>query len=451
MERGRSRSPIKAVIVSLGCPKNLVDSETMLGLMARTGIELTDKQESADFVLVNTCSFIRAAREEAMETIRELSGSGRNGRKLVVAGCLVSHKGRELLGVLPDVDAFIHPSGIPDIVPALMALLRGELADKFICRDSFAAYELPRLLLTCGHTAYVRIADGCDNSCSYCTVPYIRGPYRSRHIDNIEDEVRRLVNGGAVEINLIAQDSTSYGKDLSGGCLLPALMRRLCGIEGLKWLRLLYAHPAHLEDSLIETYGEETSICRYIDLPIQHISDRILASMGRGVTSSRIRELVDALRARVPGMAIRTTVMVGYPGETEKEFGELLDFISEARFERLGAFAYSLEEGTVAAGLPDQVGEDVKRERLHTVMSLQREITREFNESLLNRRIDVLVDVSLAKGNYRGVGRTQHDAPDVDGHVYLTGREVEPGEIVEATIIGATEYDLIGKIHVSEF
>jgi len=447
---GTSRSPIKAEIVSLGCPKNLVDSELMLGLLARSGIELTDGREAGDFVLVNTCSFIREAREESMETIRGLSASSRNGRKLVVAGCLVSHLGRELLEALPEVDAFIHPSAMPDVAHVVMTLLKGDLEEKFVRRDNPVAAELPRMRLTSGHTAYVRIADGCDNRCSYCTVPSIRGPFRSRAPGAVEDEVRRLVNEGVVEINLIAQDSTLYGKDLHGARSLAALLRRLCAIEGLKWLRLLYAHPAHFDGELIETFRREPELCRYVDLPIQHVSDRILASMGRGVTSSRIHGLVTAIREKVVGAALRTTVIVGYPGETDGEFGELMDFISEARVERLGAFAYSSEAGTAAALLPDQVDERVKTERLSALMSLQQGISREFNESLLGTEVDVLVDASFPGGDYCGVGRTERDAPEVDGRVYLTGRHVRPGEIVRVTVIGADEYDLTGEVHVPE-
>ena len=446
MRKETSSSPSKVCIVSLGCPKNLVDSEQMVGLLAAAGMELTVSRDLADFVIINTCSFLAEARQEAEAAIREYSGSRPDGQKLVVAGCLVAHRGRELLRAFPDVDAFIHPSAIPGIIPAVRSMMSDELRDRYVCRRGSFSGELPRRRLTLPHTAYVRIADGCDNRCSYCTVPSIRGPFRSSPAEAVVEEVRRLVGEGVVEVNLIAQDTTSYGKDIHGGRSLASLLRRLCAIEGLSWLRLLYAHPAHFDGDLIEVLREEPALCEYIDLPLQHISDRILESMGRGVTSAGARRLVASLRGSIPSAAIRTTVIVGYPGETEGEFEELLGFLAEARFERLGAFAYSREPGTVAFGLPGQIDDDVKEERLHTVMSLQGSISRELNESLLGREVDVLVDATLSEGGYSSVGRTRRHAPDVDGHVFITGDGAAPGEIVRATIVGAGDYDLIGEV-----
>ncbi len=428
----------KVALITLGCSKNLVDSEKMLGLLEANGYELSSEQE-ADLIVINTCSFIQPAKEESIQMILEaarLKEDGR-GKKLIVTGCLAQRYRRQLEQQLPEADLVLGIADESQIVrhcDRLLGLKRTEL------------HQAARCLLTPSHYAYLRIADGCDNWCSYCTIPLIRGRQRSRPIEELAAEARHLVRQGARELILIAQDTTQYGVDLYGNRRLDELIRKLAKIEGIQWLRLLYTHPAHWWDSLIDVLAETPKVCRYLDIPIQHISDRILAEMNRRITRTQTAQLIQKLRERLPGVVLRTSVMVGFPGETDREFQELLDFLGQVRFERLGAFTYWREEGTQAAGFARQVPQKVKEERFHQVMSLQQKISFEFNRSLVGKVLPVLVDRQVDTPAVRLIGRTQMDAPEVDGQVLISEGQVQVGQFCKVKITKAYEYDIVGKI-----
>ena len=473
-------------LISLGCPKNLVDSERMLGLLERSGYALTEEAEKADVVIVNTCGFIASAKEESLDTIFEAARLKEEGRcrALIVAGCLSQRYGDTLRRELPEADAILGLEDVERIVAHCDRLLGHRRSNGFTaeCAEkgqgkveveksqvgasqpfSFSATSAvsavknkehregnrsdgARHLLTPKHSAYLRIADGCDNHCSYCAIPLIRGVYRSRPEDALIAEARALCEQGVREINLIAQDTTRYGEDLYGEPRLSGLIDALSELDGLRWIRLLYTHPAHFSQDLIGCIARNEKVCRYVDLPIQHISDPLLRAMNRKVTGADIRNLMQRLRSGVPGIALRTSLIVGFPGEKEAHFEELLDFVAEARFERLGAFIYSREEDTPAFAFGDQIPEEVKRERLDRLMMLQQEITSERHESLIGTRVQVLVDCPGEEPPIRWVGRTAWDAPDVDGTVLITEGDALPGDFVSVVITDADAYDLWGAI-----
>lgn len=438
----------KAYLLSLGCPKNLVDSEYILETLSQCGyqiVEQMDNGQQADVAIVNTCAFIEEAKEESIEAILQLGRLKETGqiKSLIVAGCLPQRYQQELVEHLPEVDVFLGTGSLSRIREIIANINLGQK----ICDFDNPAFLNKRpskyRFLTPRHFTYVKIAEGCDNRCHYCIIHRLRGPYRSRPIESIVEEVKLLADDGVVEVNLVSQDSGYYGNDLYGRSTIASLLRHLNQIKDIKWIRLLYTHPAHVNDELIKSIADLPKVCKYIDLPLQHINDNILRSMGRKTTKQRIMKLLTALRKNIPGLAIRTTFIVGLPGEGDKEFNELIDFVKEIKFERLGAFIYSREQGTQAANYSQQVPEDIKKERFDYLMSLQQEIATELNRQLKGKDVSVLID---EKDNKPGwfVGRTQADAPEVDGQVWVKASSVSPGQILEVKITDTYEYDLVG-------
>jgi len=446
---------IKVGVTSLGCAKNLVDSEVILGYLREGGYDICEELDEAQVVIVNTCSFIRAAEKESGDTIRELVALKRKGEleRVIVAGCLPARRGHRLAERFPGVDLFISPCEIPHVARLVGGLLterpgatpRRPLANS---RGAWFLYDhlSPRVKLSPRHYAYVKIGEGCSNGCSYCLIPSIKGRRTSREIGSVVEEARNLASEGVRELNLISQDTTSYGIDLYGERRLVELLRGLVEIEGIVWIRILYGHPAHYTEDLLRCIAEEPGVCAYVDFPLQHIADPILASMNRRMTKAGVIERLRSVRSLVPGVTVRTTFIVGYPGETEAHFRELLEFVGEARFEHLGAFIYSREEKTAASALPRQVPHEVKRERFHRLMALQQEIVQRANEEMLGRTVEIMVDEKLKEESFILRGRTQGDAPEVDGTVYVSEGDAEPGDFVKVRITGVAEYDLVGEI-----
>jgi ribosomal protein S12 methylthiotransferase len=448
-----SLSDRKVYIVSLGCSKNRVDTEIMLGRLIRAGYLITGTLNQADAVIVNTCGFLQESVNEALSELTALAGhKNKTGFRLVATGCLVQRMGKELLHKVPEIDALVGVHGYNDIVSAVTGG-RKTAVPKTACEYPSAFYH-NRVMTTGPGWAYLRIADGCDNNCSYCLIPKIRGRFRSRKMGDIVAEARMLVSKGVKEINLIAQDTTNYGLDLHGKRCLGKLVKRLDKVPGLEWIRILYAHPAHLDEGLINDLSETEHAVNYLDLPLQHASDRILASMGRRTTKKSITSLIKKLRKESPGLVLRTTMMVGYPGETEKEFRELMDLAVGSGFDRLGAFVFSPEPGTRAAGLPGQVDAGTKDRRLRRLMEQQQKISLSRNRIRLNKKVMVLVEgecvndlnIKFRKG-FRYYGRSRAEAPEVDGKVYIkTGKRLEYGSIVPVRIDRAWDYDLGGTL-----
>lgn len=443
----------KVYLESLGCPKNLVDSEVIAGHLQSGGFTFTTRREEAAIIIVNTCAFIKDAVQEALSTIRSLLQFKRNGtcRTFVVAGCLPGRYGRSFFTASPDlsgVDLLIGPDDIPRIARLLRERTAAPGSRCALAparqRPSLTGHAVPRMLATPSHTAYLKIAEGCSHHCSFCTIPAIKGPYRSRGQRSIVAEAQWCVARGVKEINLIAQDTTFYGRDLGTTTGLASLVRKMCRMEGLSWIRLLYCHPDHFSQELIAAIREEEKVCSYIDLPLQHISDALLKKMGRKKKSAGIRKLIYDLRTSIPSLRLRTTVMVGFPGETKKDFNLLLDFINETEFEHLGAFRYSDEGGTRAFRMEGKVPPALIEERYHRIMSAQSRISLRKNRSLIGTHQTVLVE---GIDRTRGVvtGRTFFQAPEIDGMVYLTRGRAASGKMVEAIITGASEYDLYGE------
>ncbi|MBU0701503.1 30S ribosomal protein S12 methylthiotransferase RimO [bacterium] len=425
----------KVSAISLGCPKNLVDTEIMLGILKEQGYEITFNPEEADVLIINTCAFLEKAREESKEVITEYTGKY---KKLIVAGCLVQLYGEKLLDEFPEID---HLIGVGEINKIHQTIADEKQAD--LNKESYQ-HSYPRIIATLPHTAYVKIADGCNNCCSYCLIPSLRGKYQSRDMDSIIKEVDELVTViGSREINLIAQDITLYGKDTHGRLMLPELLKQLTTISDNLWIRLMYTHPAHVTDELIEIMAKFPNICHYIDLPVQHISDSILQAMNRKVSSQQIKELINRLRQSIPDIALRTSLIVGFPGEGEDEFKMLLDFVEETRFEHLGVFPYSKEHNTPAFDFPNQVDEKVKEERQHQIMKLQKKVSFKKKKKKIGKTLDIIIEGYIEQGMF---GRSQYEAPEIDGVIYIKGRHRKMGEIVPVKIIAATEYDLVGTI-----
>ncbi len=439
----------KIYLESLGCPKNLVDSEVIAGCLRKSGYTFTTSKEEAAIIIVNTCAFIKDATQEAIDTILKLATLKKEGtcRKLVVAGCLPQRYGKQLIKKLKDVDLFVGVGEFPKIGELLKEeRVEHSLPALYIRTPTFLLdHNTPRILSTPNHTAYVKIAEGCSHRCSFCTIPTIKGPYQSRPPESIITEVKNLAEKGTKEINLIAQDTTFYGKDLTNKKDLAYLLKQLSKIESIEWIRMLYCHPDHFSHDLINTIKEEEKICNYIDLPLQHISDDILKRMGRSKDSTKIRKLIKEIRENIPNLWIRTTFMVGFPGETEKDFNILMDFAREVEFEHLGAFRYSNEEGTKAYRLKGKVPAHVIEERYHTLMSLQSNISLKKNQRLIGSLQRVLIE-GINEENDMLLGRTFFQAPDIDGIVYITEGEAAIGEMVEVRITDASEYDLFGEV-----
>ena len=437
-------------MISLGCPKNLVDSEVMLGLLKEKGW-VPSAREEADVVVINTCGFIREAKEESIETILATAAGKEKGKcgKLVVTGCLPQRYGEELVKELPEVDLFLGTGEFHRIAD-LLAESPGEKfsVKEFISPEPGYLYDhrTPRLRTSSPGSVYVKVSEGCSNHCSYCVIPRIRGKLRSRALSSVVQEVEQAVSGGVKEINLLAQDVTAYGKDLRSGASLVRLLESLVTVKGLRWIRLLYAHPAHLTRELISLIRGEEKICKYLDIPLQHVDDRILRAMNRPPLADGGRRLLERIRSEVPGITLRTSLMVGFPGETERRFRRLLEFVREAEFDHLGVFRYSKEEGTPAASLKGQVPEKIKLERYREVMRLQKRISLRKNKARVGSRVPVLVENAGKSAGILWEGRTPGQAPEVDGMTFLTKGRARRGEIAVALITGATSYDLYGEI-----
>jgi ribosomal protein S12 methylthiotransferase len=451
MEAGINAHRKKTVcLVSLGCPKNLVDSEVILGYLQQNGFKITTRRETAEIIIINTCAFIEGATQESLQAIFESAQYKKRGecRILVVAGCLAQRYRDALRKELPEVDLFIGTGELHRIAGLIDRFENHSLTDGMqVGRPDFLLdYETPRLLSTPPYTAYLKIAEGCSNACSYCLIPSLRGKYRSRKTDSIFKEAEALARRGVKEINLISQDTTLYGKDLRDGSDLTSLLKCMVHIPGIEWIRLLYCHPEHLSDELISLIAEEKKICPYLDLPIQHVSTSILKRMNRRGNRRELGRTLALLRENIPHITLRTTVMVGFPGETEEEFDELMQFIEEVKFDHLGVFRYSREEGTPAAKLKKQVSQRTKDKRHNLIMKTQSLISLEKNQERIGSHIPVLIEEQVRHRGYRLKGRASFQAPEIDGLVYLTRGKAQIGEIVEMKVTRASEYDLIGEV-----
>lgn len=436
------------LVVSLGCDKNLVDTEMMLGMLAEEGYSFTYDEQEAEIVIVNTCCFIGDAKEESINTLIEMGELKKTAKVkvLIAAGCLAQRYAAEIRKELPEVDAIVGTLAIDEIVRAVRETLSGQrnsyLAD--IDREPVAGKK--RIVTTGGHYAYLKIAEGCDKRCSYCVIPKVRGCYRSVPMETLIAEAEDLAKGGVKELILVAQETTLYGKDLYGEKKLPELLRRLCSIPELYWIRLLYCYPEEITDELIEVMRTENKICHYLDMPIQHASDPVLKRMGRRTNRADLTEQIARLRRMIPDICIRTTLITGFPGETEEDHENMLSFVDEMEFDRLGVFPYSEEEDTAAAEMPDQVPEQVKNDRRDAVMELQQQIAFENAETMKGRTMLAMIEGKVADENCY-IARTYRDAPNVDGYLFLnTSRELMTGDFVRARITGALEYDLIGEL-----
>ncbi len=436
------------LFVSLGCDKNLVDTEVMLGLLAFRGYRMVADEEQADAIIINTCCFIHDAKEESIQTILEMADYKQNGRlkALIVTGCLAQRYQREILKEIPEVDAILGTASYDKIVEVLEKALDGTPGVEMADIDSMPEVKTKRLMTTGGHYAYLKIAEGCDKRCTYCIIPKIRGSYRSVPMESLVREAEDLALRGVKELILVAQETTLYGKDLYGRKSLHELLRRLCQIQGIRWIRILYCYPEEIDDDLIRVMKEEPKICHYLDLPIQHADDEILRRMGRRATRKQLIGIVEKLRREIPDIALRTTLITGFPKETQKQHEELMDFIDRMEFDRLGVFTYSPEEDTPAAEMDGQVPEEIKQERQADLLELQQEIAFELAEKMIGREVLVMIEGKVADENAY-VGRTYRDAPDVDGLIFVnTDVELLSGDFAKVRVTGAAEYDLIGEL-----
>ena len=454
------------LFVSLGCDKNLVDSEKMLGLLTEGGYNIVDREDLADVIVVNTCCFIHDAKEESINTILEMASWKQKGRLkgLIVTGCLAQRYADEMEKEIPEVDAIVGTTGYTDIVSVADRLIesRDEVEereeDKAVIRCLPSIDLLPdalpdkRIISSGSGTAYLKIAEGCNKNCTYCVIPSVRGSYRSFPMEELVQEAELLAEGGVRELILVAQETTVYGVDLYGRKCLPELLKKLSGIEGIRWIRLLYCYPEEITEELISVIKEEPKICHYLDMPIQHSEDRILRLMGRRTTKNELTYRINRLREVIPDITLRTTLITGFPGETEEEFEKMLEFVDQMEFERLGVFPYSEEEGTPAAGMDGQIPEKVRQERRDRIMELQQEISLAISESCIGKEMDVLIEGYLYEEDIY-IGRTTMDAPKVDGNVFVRSpEELVSGDIVSVRIDAASEYDLIGDvIYADEF
>ena len=439
---------MKILFISLGCDKNLVDSEVMLGMLTSKGYEITDDENEADVVVVNTCCFIGDAKEESIHNILEMAELRKAGdiKALIVTGCLAQRYKEEVQTEIPEVDAIIGTTAIDAIVETLEDVLAGQGHNHIEDINRTPVYDKSRIVTTGGHYAYLKIAEGCDKRCSYCIIPKVRGNYRSIPMESLLAEARKLVEFGAKELILVAQETTLYGKDLYGEKSLPRLLHELCKIDGLYWIRILYCYPEEITDELIETIRTEEKVCHYLDIPIQHASDNILKRMGRRTNQAELRNMIARLRERIPDICLRTTLITGFPGETQEDQEELMAFVDEMEFDRLGVFTYSAEEDTPAAEFEDQIEEEIKKDRQAEIMELQQEIAFEKAENAVGRTVLAMIEGRLPNENAYAA-RTYMDAPNVDGLVFVqTSRELMTGDFVKVKITGSYEYDLIGEI-----
>ena len=445
---------MKLYIETMGCPKNFNDSESIGGIWESTGMSLTDDPAEADAILVNTCGFINDAKQESIGCIFDMArfidesakqAPDHEKKILIVSGCLSQRYGKELADEMPEVDIFLGVNDYEKLPQLVKEYRKGKRMQAFSCQpDAFYEFSA-RKIKDNPYSMTLRIAEGCNNCCAYCVIPQIRGAYRSRPMENIIEEAELLASKGCREIILIAQDVTEYGTDIYGRLMLPELLRKLCKVDGIRWIRLMYCYEDKITDELIKVMASEEKICDYIDIPLQHVSDGVLSAMNRHSTTESIKDTLGRLRAAMPDIHIRTTLITGFPGETEEEFEELLEFVEETRFERLGVFAYSREEGTVAGDMENQIDEDVKAVRADAIMRRQLDISREINESKVGDTMTVMVDGTDEDGAY--LGRTVYDAPEIDNTVIFTSdEELVPGDMVQVKITDAFDYDLVGKM-----
>lgn len=436
------------LFISLGCDKNLVDSEVMLGMLAEKGYCFTDDEALADAVVVNTCCFINDAKEESINTILEMAELKKNGkvRALIVTGCLAQRYKDEIQEEIPEVDAIIGTTAIMSIVQTLEEVLEGTPENHMEALDKAPVGGKKRVVTTGGHYAYLKIAEGCNKHCTYCIIPKVRGNYRSIPMEDLLKEAKELAKGGVRELILVAQETTLYGTDLYGEKALPKLLEELCKIEELKWIRLLYCYPEEITEELIQVIRKEDKICNYLDIPVQSGCDHILKRMGRKTNTAQIKSMIKRLRQEIPDICIRTTLIAGFPGETQDNHEETMAFVDEMEFDRLGVFAYSAEEDTPAAEMADQVEEEIKEKRREEIMELQQEIAFEAAGRMTGRRLEVMIEGKIADEDAY-VARTYKDAPGVDGYLFVnTDRQLLSGDFIEVVVTGSNEYDLLGEI-----
>ena len=439
---------MKILFISLGCDKNLADSEEMLGLLTARGHEIVDDETQADAIVINTCCFIKDAKEESVETILEMAEYKKTGscHALVVTGCMAQRYQKEIIEEVPEVDAVLGTTSYGDIVKALEEAVAGNHFEEFRDIDYLPDTGSKRVLTTGGHFGYLKIAEGCDKHCTYCIIPKVRGDFRSVPMEHLLEEAQNLVDGGVKELILVAQETTVYGKDLYGKKSLHILLKKLCEIKGIRWIRVLYCYPEEIYDELIETIRDEKKICHYLDIPIQHASDRILKRMGRRTSKQELIDIVGKLRKEIPDIVLRTTLITGFPGETEEDHEELKEFVDEMEFDRLGVFTYSPEENTPAAEMADQVPEEVKEERRDELMELQQEISYDKGQDRIGQELLVMIEGKVADESAY-IGRTYGDAPKVDGYIFVqTGELLMTGDFAKVRVTGALEYDLIGVL-----
>ena len=439
---------MKVLFISLGCDKNLVDSEVMLGLLAEKGYQMTDDETEAEVIVINTCCFIHDAKEESIQTILEMAEYKKEGmlKALIVTGCLAQRYQQEILDEIPEVDEVLGTTSYPEIVDAIENALKGRAEVRMTDIDALPLVDTARQVTTGGHFAYLKIAEGCDKHCTYCIIPKIRGNYRSVPMERLIKEAEGLAEKGVKELILVAQETTLYGKDLYGEKSLHRLLKELCRISGIRWIRILYCYPEEIYPELVQVMKEEPKICHYVDLPIQHANTDILKRMGRRTSKEQLEEIIGKLRKEIPDIAIRTTLITGFPGETEEQHQELVDFVDEMEFDRLGVFTYSPEEDTPAAEMEGQIPEEVKEDRQAEIMELQQEIAFEQAEDMVGKEVLVMIEGKVADENAY-VGRTYKDAPNVDGLIFVnTEEELMSGDFARVKVTGAAEYDLIGEL-----
>jgi ribosomal protein S12 methylthiotransferase len=438
---------MKIMFVSLGCDKNLVDTENMLGILRENGFEFTDDEFEAEIIAVNTCCFINDAKQESINTILEMAEHKKDGKckVLIAAGCLAHRYKDEIIKEIPEVDAFVGTTSYDKIAEVINAVLEGRTYNCVESTDRLPKLTNRRIMTTGGYYEYLKIAEGCDKHCTYCVIPSIRGSYRSYPMEELVSQAEYLVAQGARELILVAQETTLYGTDIYGKKSLPELLHRLAAIDELKWIRILYCYPEEIDDELIEVIKSEPKVCNYIDMPIQHASDSVLKRMGRRTSKQELKDIIGKLRENIPDIALRTTLITGFPGETEENHEEMLEFVDEMEFDRLGVFTYSPEEGTPAASMPDQIDEELKEQWRDEVMALQQEVSLDKSAEMVGKVIEVMIEGKISDDDAY-VGRSYKDAPNVDGYVFVnTTASLMSGDIVKVRITGAMEYDLIGE------
>lgn len=440
---------MKLGLISLGCSKNTVDSENMLGILVKEKqLELVEDLEEADVVIVNTCAFINDAKEESIQTILEMADYKKDGnlKKLVVCGCLSERYKDELIKEIPEIDAVVGTGDVDKIGEVVDSIQNGNKEIKVGSLDFLPTSKTPRMLTNYPHSAYLKISEGCDKKCTYCIIPSLRGELRSRTIEDVVEEAKILANDGVIELNLLAQEITEYGKDIYGKRMLPELLKELVKVEGIEWIRLYYMYPNSISDELIEVIKDEPKICNYFDVPIQHISDNILQNMGRAKSGDYIRSILGRIRGRIPDATIRTTIIVGFPGETEENFEELKEFIKEFEFDYVGVFKYSREEDTVAYDLPNQISEEIKEKRWSELLNIQGEIVERKNEKFIGETVDVIIDGVSTESEYMLEGRMRSQALEIDGKVLTSDGTANVGDIVKVKLEQNFQYDFIGPI-----